>query len=253
MSTPEALALGVGIGLGFWGWAIVIVEFCLLFAFVEFERGGWGLLSVLVFAVLMYWVSDLNLFGLIWHHPLLAFVFLFGYFAAGAVWSLWKWRSFTGKRAAELSHELSSFIKARIKDLSHTTRSNEYVESILQKRGVIDTSKSSKTPVAEIETMKAEWIQMFKAGKIPDEFLENWNDRYYSGGRGVAIPTWSENKDRIVAWIMFWPWSAMWYVLADVVKDFCEWVVSRLKNVYNSIAQNAYKDIDPRLLNKKDD
>lgn len=249
MGTPEALALGVGIGLGFWGWAFVIMEFCLLFVFVEFERGGWGLVSVLVFAALMYLVSDLNLFGLIWHHPGLSFIFLFGYFSAGAVWSLWKWRSFTRKRAEELSRELSTYRKARISDISDSTDGNEYVANILQNAGVIDTSKSSKTSIiAEIEKKKAEWLQEFKAGTIPDEFLKNCKSWTRS-----SIPTWSENKDRIVAWIMFWPWSAMWYVLADVIKDFCEWIVSRLKNVYNSIAKNAYKDIDPRLLKKEDE
>ncbi|MBI2120638.1 MAG: hypothetical protein HYT94_03380 [Parcubacteria group bacterium] len=244
MGTPEALALGVVIGLGFWGWLIVVAEFCLLFAFVEFERGGWGFVSVFVFAVLLYFVSDLNLFGLIWHHPWLTFAFLAVYFSAGAAWSCWKWRSFTGKRAAELSQELSCYIKDRIRDISHRTNGNEYVDRVLKNNGAAGKS------VGEIEKVKAEWLQMFKTGRIPDEFLHDWNCEY---SRNRSVPTWSENKDRIVAWIMFWPWSVMWYVLADVVKDFCEWIVSRLKNVYNSIAQNAYKDIDPRLLKKKDD
>ena len=85
---------GLFLGIGFWPFLFIFCEFLLLFAFVEFERGGYALASMLVTAGLLAFFAELNVFTYIWENPLSIFVYAFGYLAFGLLYSLFRWDRF---------------------------------------------------------------------------------------------------------------------------------------------------------------
>lgn len=53
-------------------------------------------------------------------------------------------------------------------------------------------------------------------------------------------------KDRILVWAMFWPWSMLWTVVNDPVKEFFEWLITEFQGVYQRISDWAFKGVDEK-------
>lgn len=48
----------------------------------------------------------------------------------------------------------------------------------------------------------------------------------------------SEHKDRVSAWMMYWPFSFVWYILNDPIVAFYNFLYYKLQKVYNSISDS---------------
>jgi hypothetical protein len=94
-------------------------------------------------------------------------------------------------------------------------------------------------------------------GSIPETEREQWQEwlngqlRY---DRGYQLrPTVQQNKSRILTWMIYWPWSAVWTVLNDPVKRFFKFIFNQMKVVYQKIAYNAFKDVENDFICPVDD
>lgn len=56
-------------------------------------------------------------------------------------------------------------------------------------------------------------------------------------------PEPSNSKNRIMTWMMFWPWSAFWLFLSDFLTNIFEWIYTRFATVYYRIAARHMADI----------
>jgi hypothetical protein len=55
------------------------------------------------------------------------------------------------------------------------------------------------------------------------------------------VPIALENKTRITYWIVFWWASMIAYVIDDILREFCEWVIKKFSTVYAKIAARHFK------------
>lgn len=66
------------------------------------------------------------------------------------------------------------------------------------------------------------------------------------------MPDWTNNKARITAWTIWWPFSMLHYVIGRLVVDFIEWVQLQFGNIYKRISERHFKDASdpekPRLM-----
>lgn len=69
------------------------------------------------------------------------------------------------------------------------------------------------------------------------------NSMYYASQYQV-----SENKERIVNWMMYWPFSAFWTLIDEPVKKTFKALFSALEKTYQRMADRATKELQP---NKK--
>jgi hypothetical protein len=53
------------------------------------------------------------------------------------------------------------------------------------------------------------------------------------------------SKNRIVGWMMFWPWSAFWWFFSDFITEAFNWIYRHFSSVYERIAQRHLKDLVP--------
>lgn len=59
----------------------------------------------------------------------------------------------------------------------------------------------------------------------------------------VIIPTAGENKWRIISWMIYWPFSAVWTVINQPIKNAFNYIFIKLEGVFNSISKSMYKDV----------
>lgn len=52
----------------------------------------------------------------------------------------------------------------------------------------------------------------------------------------------SRNKERIMTWWLYWPFSMVVYVFDDLLRDLFNWMYARISGVFNSITLSALSD-----------
>jgi membrane-bound ClpP family serine protease len=85
--------LGLFAGMMLWPWWVLsaFIILCLIdAALVENESAGFGTALMIVGTAALVWIGSGNPFALAWEHIGALAVFIFGYFIAGGVWSLFK-------------------------------------------------------------------------------------------------------------------------------------------------------------------
>ena len=85
-----------------------------------------------------------------------------------------------------------------------------------------------------------------------NSFCAKWRREYDAEPGGFTRSTmWSNrpdaatSKNRITAWMMFWPWSAFWWLLSDVITEIFEWIYVRFAAVYSRIAARHLDGLAP--------
>jgi len=56
-------------------------------------------------------------------------------------------------------------------------------------------------------------------------------------------PVAMEHKGGIAVWVIYWPFSLLWTLFNNFLKDFVRWGITRLRKWYQGIADKAYKDL----------
>lgn len=75
-------------------------------------------------------------------------------------------------------------------------------------------------------------------------FLLNYKekvDRTYQNWRNY-IPKVVDNKGKIIAWMTYWPMSALWTIINDPVRRMYDKIYRKLGKVYQKISDNVFKD-----------
>lgn len=67
----------------------------------------------------------------------------------------------------------------------------------------------------------------------------------------VKIPTAGENKWRIMSWMMYWPFSAIWTAIDQPIKNAFNYIFIKFEGLFNAISKYMYKDVLDNLEAKK--
>jgi hypothetical protein len=84
--------------------------------------------------------------------------------------------------------------------------------------------------------------QVIKAGSI-----KAWQT---SMSRYIKIPLQvSEHKSRVLGWMAYWPWSAMWWVLHSPVRRIWNGIYNGTAAVFQRVSNRVFKDVSdvPRV------
>jgi hypothetical protein len=227
-----SFAAGALVGLGFWGWFVILAWFIFLFICAANDLGVVGFASGVIISCFLWWFYDLNIFGVIYAHPVYTLLFVVAYLSFGALWSLWKWKRFVKNEKECFAERLKEKQKWYIDQLSS---SNRHLDQWLDENHI-------SISVGERDSL----ITELKTGKIPEALLNDFRRTFQP-----RLPTWKHNKDRLATWIILWPWSVAWYFIADLIRELGQKIAAQLRGLYEKIVASEYKDIDPRLF--KDD
>lgn len=207
---PAAL-IGV---MFFSGWLPMVFSVILVLALileVANDRFLLGYFTLLVYSVVLATFTEINPFSHIWHNPLEAIGFLIGYFLIGAGYSVVKYRAWLKDVALQIGLFKEQFI-----------RRHELTISVKD--------------------------------EIPSGFAKQWKEYLYQkmtyddynrikSGFGPG-----HQKDLILNWIAFWPFSAVGLLVAEPLEKFVNFLYNELVTVY----RNIYTRIINKYINVSD-
>ena len=187
-----------------WFWIVGIAFFGLLTYYTEKDSHVLATISAIVFIWIVASVNEVSLLA----NPMLWLQWGGIYLGVGAFWSLLKWFSFLNQEKDELRK-----IKQRFLDENPDVKPRE--------NGTFTDSDFA-------------------------DFAKFINDKIY-GHRSVQnrsdlIPSVGEHRTELVAWIVWWPFSAFWTILNDPLRRLANFVVERMRGVYESMASRVFKN-----------
>jgi len=186
-------------------WLLLVIANIVILTCVEFDFPGWAFWTLVAFGFALPKSITLDIFHEILEKPYLVLVFFLGYLAAGTVWSIVKWWIFVRRQANKYRAAEREF-----KELNKLDQDKPIPQDIREKM------------------------------KIPSNFRGNSHGLLQLSKR----PRPNENKRKILTWMMYWPWSAIWTILDEPVKKAFKEIFNQIRGLYEKISSSAFKDID---------
>ncbi len=56
------------------------------------------------------------------------------------------------------------------------------------------------------------------------------------------IPNISKNKSKIMTWMMYWPFSMLWTMIDEPIKNTFKFIFGKVENVYQKMANRIFND-----------
>ena len=202
----ELVAFGT---LGFW---LAFVIFTILaVAFLEFERNLMAFISIFATLAFFHYAGAWDVVGFAKDHQWVLALYLLGYFAAGAAWSLVKWKLFVN-HSIERYRDMRAEFAARL-----------------------DLSADAEFTLENKMAWK-KWIANYHSHNVNLDLAGIINDRNVNPDVAAAAVV-DTSKGRILSWIGYWPWSLLWTVIDDPLRKIGRKIYRALKGLYVSIAK----------------
>lgn len=208
--------------LGFWIACAVIGIFCTVA--IANEWPGRATLAIIAFMIAIHFLGgSLNILAFLQEHLVDSIIAIIGYFAVGSIWSIIKWYFFMKRLSWAYIEMRGTFLRA-----------NGY-------------PKATET-----------W-------QVPENLRDKWLGQvlHTPGGwlsvRDVIEARVSNHKKRIMIWISYWPFSALWTLIDDPFRWIVRLIYDKLSSIFGLIGRrvmagvNADRDVRPEIMNVLDD
>jgi hypothetical protein len=181
-----------------WFYAILTAWVITEIVLVEKEHLGGLFFWLVIFLLFTHLGGIWNVFSVIPANPLKFFVFLFGYFLIGILWSMFKFKLHLRKLRIEINDT------------------------------IIDC--------------KAVWKNRNDRNDSPVMLKEYIDNTTYPLRNSMAL---QYNKERILIWCMWWPFSMVWAMLRDFVKNLFDYLINDVfKRAYEKMIADEKKKIN---------
>jgi hypothetical protein len=74
-------------------------------------------------------------------------------------------------------------------------------------------------------------------------FLLKEKDQYKYRVSGTKIPNASDNKNRIMTWMCYWPFSGLWTLIDEPIKKGFNHIFNKFKSRYDKMAESMFSDV----------
>ena len=76
-----------------------------------------------------------------------------------------------------------------------------------------------------------------------DNILNALRDKHYPRPENISLPKASYHKDRIITWMIYWPFSMLWTLINDPVRRGFEWIYRRIGKLMQSISERVFRGV----------
>jgi hypothetical protein len=208
---------------GLWWWLVVVAMSCLIIYNIDKDRGLWATFFLVVGGLSLLLFGDPELPAWLASNPGVILFAAFLYFAIGSLWGLVKWYLYVTDRRSDYDDMKRQWLRERNQD-----------------------------PCGPIpEDLKQQWTEHLKTKSQYVFYTTQKVQR--SGGNGhtweateqvanvrIAPAAW-ENKSRISRWMTFWPWSMVWTLLDDIVRNIFKRIQRALNELMERISTRAFR------------
>lgn len=203
--------------LGFWlTFAIITV---LAVAFLEFEKNFFALISIFATFTFLHYAGAWDVVGFAKEHQWAMALYFLGYFAAGAVWSLVKWKLFVNRSGELYKDKRGEFAGRR----GLSVDAEFTLEQKMEWKSVVDNYHSHNADL--------------------DLGISGFSNDCNKNVDAMAAVVVDACKGRILAWIGYWPWSLLWTVVDDPIRKIGRKIYRTLKGLYIGIVKTLLEMI----------
>jgi hypothetical protein len=208
-SAQAAAVLGFLAFGTFWFWVSVVAIIIILFACIENETGLGATVALVIYAVLLQWVSNVDIIGFVLANPTRTIAVAVAYVGIGIFWSAFRFWWFMGTKVQKIKDGEGRWTIDKLTQLNEASGMN------------YNQARTSAT------------VEYNDSG-MPQTFYDDWN-KYVDDNSPRAL----QNKGFIMRSMGYWPISMLWFVLSDFVTELFSKIYHRLSKVYENIAQSV--------------
>jgi hypothetical protein len=221
----------LAVGTLWWILLTVIVIIGLLWS-VDKCHPIFATISFIVYLAILQWLSHVPILATITEHPSVTIGLIGAYLATGICWSFLRWwlyirQVFSGKRPHWIHGDMVSY-----------------------KETWLSNYRRGRERVAQVAAAQARAVMNHAArvgGEAPQEVVAGNADTNLP-----AHPAWMEearrikpkaveHKGLISIWVIYWPFSALWSLIEDLIHEIIKAIVTKLRIIYDAIGNSAMK------------
>lgn len=193
----------------FWFWTLILCESVAIIYFLEHQKPGRLNMSIFLFLFLLWVFSDIPVVSYVFHNPVRIVATILGYLVAGTLWSIAKWY----------------FFVLNVRDDYYEAR-----KSFCEEQGIAGTEWTPE--------QKQRW----------EKYFARQRSYFRSGVDSFGRPIARENKERIVMWMCYWPWSMVWTILNDPFRRLFLAIYEYVQGIHDSISRRLYRNFQGDFL-----
>ena len=279
------MMLALMFGIPLWAFIMSAVVILGLFALIELEKPGLATITVLGTLIALQFVAGVDILGGVVAHPIVTAACVLSYFVGGVVWAFVKWWFYVRNEQDRYDTKKVEFLKFH--HVNGTTVPDKLKEIFLAafcpneyenaRRSFINThpefeefEEFEKNETFISPEQQAEWRRVFNKenddhfslhsrinyiseSKLSDdlktEFLELLAGPQF---KKALITSTDNNMTRIMMWMTWWPWSALWTLINDPIKRAFLALFQALKARFQKMSEYAFRNIDDDLVKTED-
>lgn len=200
----------------FWFWGLMGLTFLLLLIEVANEQWGFAALTMIATVVTLQLFGDVSVLAWIKDNPVQFASGLVGYLGVGVVWAFIKWYLHVASKREEYD------------DLKRT---------FMKEQGLVATLIP--------EDKRVEWARFVCKNKQAYYTHTNSDKTCLKTAKELtAPPSAREHKSRIMSWMAYWPWSALWSLLDDFLRKLYERIYRVIVGTLQRIAEFAFRGVE---------
>jgi hypothetical protein len=181
----------------------------------EEECYGWSFICSVLVLGLMY--IGLPAFAGLLGSPIKIFMVLAGYVGIGLTWSTFKWYM-------KLKSTLTAFKVVR----------DEYLRNNKLPQGFFST------PVSDESDLDVKRYHKDFAYKVFNKFPIGSSVSNAKEARDAVKPKIWDNKAKVVAWGVYWPTSALWFLFNDFIREIIETIYNMVSGRLQAMADRMF-------------
>lgn len=240
-------------------WILVALVSIFLFTCVEKLWTGWATIVLLSTVSVICIANSINPLVYAQENPLEIVKLVCAYTLIGIVWSVYRWYVFLLKRRDDIQKLKLEFLQINsiggIKVPNDQKDAwlfylNENAYQLNGTRGFRNTHGLNEARKHFLDQHQTAHTAIGNVIQIPEELLEAWNKEVQTVSRKVQFslrPRPRDHKSLITLWMIYWPWSMMWYLLSDPIKRFANWIYRRIQQLLEAISEHVWKGVKDDL------
>lgn len=219
--------------LGFYSCVVILLGLILLL--IENQKpifAGFVLLG----ASFLYWtfwdISSFKAFQYLANNPSAIFSLAISFIAVGIVYSFLRWHSLLMNARDEILDKRADIID-RYSILENTQIGKLEIAAKLRDHDLISMRQVIRgTRYSGYE-------------RIPESLeVEYLNNLLKLNLTETIAPVANDHKTEIISWIIYWPFSLLWYLIDDPLKKFGKFLYRNLVSIYDKMSKRMFADLD---------
>jgi hypothetical protein len=203
---------------GLWFWGLLAVTSIILVRCLEKDNAIGATVVFLGTLAAVVFLGNTSWLTWIMENPLAIGLVIGAYLFLGVGWGISKWWVY-------------------LHDVSAHNREVRY-DWVACKKALLDRDDEDYPAYeAACNLAPSQW-----SDKVKEDWRRYVKMEYY--GKTIKKPMVSDNKSRIMGWMTYWPWSALWTLINDPIRRFYRWAYTQLRGLLQGMSDKAFKDLD---------